>query len=674
MDRVYLDPAEMIANRVEFEVTQWINADQGVDWGDAAMTKYEAAGRYGSLPVDYTIPNREVTIPLTVMDRGTTTFEQFRDKLQNKVGLYQAEGGVIRRIQSDGGTVYADVTGAEFTFPGSWEQSWRDVEPGAALRLSLLPDWYEAEQQMADHVETAQPELIFTETVQRGHMPGRLRIVVDEDQNQIQRGLIWGVRSKNYDAAASAALTFEAETRTLLGGAAVVTLTGASGGASNNAVQQSSLSTTWSPIISTTASSGSVFATHRGTYRVWARCYSSGGNAVALRFVWDVGDLLQPTENDKWTFPSANVFFMADLGTIYLRETTGTHRWEGQVQAKGLVGGESVHIDKLFFQPLDDGGGILRASSSGFGESSAPVARDDFNQTAGALAGKVAPVGGTWAEAGAAGAFNVSGSPNFNTTRTTTADASPHFGILGASNYGDTHLFVSITRSGDYTGSNPWYGLAARYIDINNYLRAIWIPNIAGVNGHFYVQKRVASVDTTLAFTSLTIPPALTAVVDLYVYATGYFDAFLYINGTERSNATLVASLSGYDADLVSGGALGSGKPGIMDQHPSATATTRTYDHFYVQSAPSDAVLFGQRSAQLTTDGMFRQDSTGVAYGPVSWVEGDLPRMPPSRPEGRTVQFFLKASRGDLNQLPDVGIDDISARCNVKASNLFTRG
>lgn len=676
-ERIVLDPSEMITGRSQLDITDWIGAE-GINWGDAEMTPYQAPGRIGSLPVDMTIPNRQVEIPIILQTRGTVTFASIRDTLQNKVGLYQAEGGVVRRVQSDGGTVYADVVGASLTIPGSWLHAMRDTEPDASLRLECLPDFYEAETQLADHVETTQPELIFTNAEpQRGHLPGRVRIVVDEDQGQIQRGLLWGIRSRYYDSAATAALSYEAETRLLYGTSAIVTLTGASGGGANNAVQTTNLASTWTPLLSTT-SSASAFCTHKGTYRVWARCYSASGNAVQLRLSWDVGDLLQPVINDPWRFPQASTFWMADLGTISLRETTGIHRWEGQIQAKGSAGGEEVHIDKIYLQPLDDGGGVLRAARTGFGESTLPVARDDFNQVAGALNAKVAPVGGTWATSGVATDFNVSGTPNFNVTRTAVSDATldpPRLAVLGATSYTDTHEFISIARSADYTGTAPNYGLIARYVDANNWLKCFWTPGVSGVGGSFSVVKRVASVNTTIA----TNPPetpitaALTAVLDLYVYADGTFDAYCYVNGTERSNATLVCTLNGYDAVLATGGTLATGKPGFFDYHPSATATTRTYDHFYVQSAPSDAVMFASRSCQLTTDGMFRQDSTGAAYGPVSWVEGDLPRIPPSRPEGRTVQVFIKGSRGDFDTLPDTGIDDISARLNVKPCDLYTR-
>jgi hypothetical protein len=37
----------------------------------------------------------------------------------------------------------------------------------------------------------------------------------------------------------------------------------------------------------------------------------------------------------------------------------------------------------------------------------------------------------------------------------------------------------------------------------------------------------------------------------------------------------------------------------------------------------------------------------------------DLPRLPVAGLEGRTREIFLKPSRGDFDELPDSGIDDI---------------
>jgi hypothetical protein len=96
----------------------------------------------------------------------------------------------------------------------------------------------------------------------------------------------------------------------------------------------------------------------------------------------------------------------------------------------------------------------------------------------------------------------------------------------------------------------------------------------------------------------------------------------------------------------------------------SGVAVTRSFDNFTSWSPSPDAVLHPSQSAELRTDGMFREDVSGTAYGPVSHVIGDLPRLPPTL--GGTTEVFIKASRGDFGQLPDTGIDDISARISYR--------
>ncbi len=53
---------------------------------------------------------------------------------------------------------------------------------------------------------------------------------------------------------------------------------------------------------------------------------------------------------------------------------------------------------------------------------------------------------------------------------------------------------------------------------------------------------------------------------------------------------------------------------------------------------------------------------------------GELPRIPPAGLEGRTCEVFIKGSRGDFGQLPDNGVDDISARVTYRPSWLFVPG
>ena len=85
-----------------------------------------------------------------------------------------------------------------------------------------------------------------------------------------------------------------------------------------------------------------------------------------------------------------------------------------------------------------------------------------------------------------------------------------------------------------------------------------------------------------------------------------------------------------------------------------------------------DCVIAAGKTCELRTDGMFRQGGGGTVYGPVSQVIGDLPRVPPSGLESRTLQVFLKPSRGEFDNEADSGIDDLSAQTFYRPSFLYT--
>lgn len=86
------------------------------------------------------------------------------------------------------------------------------------------------------------------------------------------------------------------------------------------------------------------------------------------------------------------------------------------------------------------------------------------------------------------------------------------------------------------------------------------------------------------------------------------------------------------------------------------------FDNFAAWAPAPDAAMYASQSAQLTTDGIFREDSAGVAYGPKIPDSGTLPRLPVSGLEGRVVEVFVKGTRGNFDRIPDSGIDDISAQ------------
>jgi hypothetical protein len=651
-ETLVLDPPAIATGRTQYDLTPYMRGE-GPDFGDSAVAAYMAEAARGEIPVDFRVPNRTVQIPLLLRGRTGKTFDTLRTEIQQKAVLLQHEGGWVGRSTSLG-TLYAEVVNATLRMGGGNLQAAGLVDADATLSLEYVPEWYGDEVTLTTHNETTLPELVFTETGIKGAGFGRVRLVVTDTQGQDQLGLLWGFRCRNYSSASTARLAYEAEALTPMDLAATSALTGASGGGSNT-IQHANLGTGWTPVLNTNLLAGT-YLTHVGSYRVYARVYSTSGSAVQMRFVWDVGDMTFPEENDRWTFPDASQFYIADLGEIRLDPVpSGTHRWQGQIQAKG-TGGESVRVDRLFFQPIDESAGRLRTPISTDPGLTAYSARDEFNQTAGALAGKTAAVGGAWAGAGDADDFQVSGSGTL--TRTAVSDTTDvgRYAIIGSAM---TNMVTQTDLSVSGYVDKLRMCVTARYTDTNNWLMA----RLETSSPNLSVRKRVGGTISELGYTN---PPTLDAgasyTLRLLVTAAGLWFVWFYPQGSAPGDPTL----SGQDSALATGGALASGKPTLYDEYTSAAAVTRTYDNFAAWPLSLDAVVFANRIAELRTDGMYRQDSAGGAYGPVSHVIGDLPRVPPAGYEARTLEVFLKSSRGDLDQLPDAGIDDQRATLNYR--------
>ena len=632
-ERIILDPAEVSASRTALDITDWIKADGGVDWGDAEITQYLAEANRGQVPVDFRVPNRTIHIPLVLTARGGTAFSTVRTNFQAKAALIQREGGWIKRITSSGGTVYADLTNATLNLPGSWSQAQKDYDVDAVLTLEAIPDFYGNEIQLADHTETTLPELIFTETGIKGDYPGRVRIVVDEDDGDLQRGMIWGFRSRNYSAASTAALAYQAEALEPLSPAAGSALSGASGG---TVVTHNAVGRIWTRILGTDLG-GTASLTHAGSYRAYARVRSTAAADLSLRFIWDVNDLTNPVENARWRHPGGGTaFYVADLGEIRLDPSpVGTHQWAGQIQAKAGISAQNVQVDRIWFQPLDEYAGKLFISSEPPSEGSVD------------LAGPMAA--GTAADDATIGTKSFSTPTNVSAPDAVYATASvgpsevTHY--LVASNFGFaidtsatiTGIVATVKRIGaTYNDVSYLYDNAVRVVKagaIGSTDRSdtnAWTP---GVHEHSYG----SSTDmwgTTFTPAQVNASNFGFAMSAKWLLVTPTYQFGCYV---DYISMTVYYTLPGW-------------------------------------TAPTDAVLYASQSAELRTEGMFRENSTGTAYGPVFGVVGDLPRLPPAGLEARTCQVFLKASRGDLDEVVDDGIDNISARITYRPSWLTVPG
>jgi hypothetical protein len=683
-DAIILDPAPLATGRAELNINSGSIAvrEDGPDWGEAAIQAYLADLDRGSAAVDFRIPNRDIKIPLALGADSPDGFAAADRALQAKVALIQREGGWLKRTYADGRVGYLDLVNASLIKPDRY--SHQKAETDITLSLEAIPDFYGDEITLDLITETSATELVAklkqggVDAVIKGDYPGRCRIVITDLQGISQLGLLWGFRSKHYDPAPTAALAYQAEALTPLDTAATAALAGASGSGSNT-IRHNNLGTDWTPVLNTNLLAGT-FLTHVGTYRMIARARStSAAGTVKVRSVYDVGDLAFPVENTEITVPAASQFFLLDLGELRLDKVpVGAHRWQGQIQAKGANGGENIAIDKIEFWPVEESSGKLRAPQMIVPGLAALVARDEFSQSAGALTGKTASVGGAWAGAGDADDFAVE-STGHTLQRTAVSDVDANTGryaISGAAALASQFSQVDhmTTALGSISSGDRIVGGAlARYVDINNWAMATFAPNSLGFVSPYSgitVRKRVAGTVTTIA----TIPFTQFAANKLYtirfqITADGKWTVWAGPQG-----GALQYLASGFDTDFATGGVLASGKPGIYDHRVGAGAATRTYDNFQAGPPPLDAVVFASQPAELRTDGMFRKDTAGTAYGPVTEVAGDLPRIPPSGAENRPVELFIKGSRGDFDQLPDTGIDDISAQVIYRPSWLLSAG
>jgi hypothetical protein len=664
-ESVQLDPAEVaLSGRVAVDITPVIQADTGVDWGDAAISQYQAEAERGQMPVDFRVPNRTVTIPLVITQRGTVTFETWRSWLQHKASLFQTDGGHLRRITNGGGTVFADVVNASLKLGGGWGQAHKGYDVEGQLVLECIPDFYGAEVEAgSDTVQTTLNHAIKTVTGVQGNYPARVRVAIDNDQATDQLGCVWGFRSKHYSNAATAALVYEAEALTNLDNASDTAVTGATGG---TVVQHNSLPTAqWTPVLSTQhASSGHM--THTGTYRVLTRCRTtSTSGSVSLRFVYSVGDLTAPAVNtqDVFEIPVASAFFMADLGEIRLERSAAgtTHRWLGQWQAYAQNGATNVQIDQVIYLPADTadgGGGRLVAPPRTPATYTAYTARDTFDQSAGALTGKTATLGGTWVGAGDTDDGSVEATGH-TVVRSNVSDTGGggRFWTLNL-NLTDTVVQVDFKRSTVGNDNSPFQGVLARWADVNNH---VW-ATVSGI-GSFRtvrVNKIVGGVGTSLLLAdNVGFNNGLDwSSLRLMVLAHGYWE----VQGAFFQGGPFFTLGSGADPALATGGTLATGDPGFTDGEVSSFASTRSYDNFAVWVPPTHPAAFASRSLEVATKGASRQDTAGGSVYTELPLQGPMPRLPVAGIEGRSTETIVKLSRGDLDLAPDSGIDDLSFR------------
>ncbi len=470
-------------------------------------------------------------------------------------------------------------------------------------------------------MSTAALEAPWSWTEVPGDHPSRLRLKVTDTSGNNQLGCIWGVRSRYYDSAATAALFYEAEALTPVNGAAVTGLSGASGG---DVVKISSPpAASWVSMLSTTIAATTGNFTHQGSYRVWARCYSSTGTPQ-FQFLWGVGSLSVPVMNDPVTLPGSNAFYLLDLGEVRLDgPPEGANEWFGAVQVYSLTGADSASVDCLYLQPLDEAAGVLT-----YTKTTPPSSINTVNPFPGTGANNSSSGSVAWSNPGNVVRFDGSfATVSLSASQTSEWLTATNFGftvpsgatiqgiataiystfpVYGGSSFVARLIKAGTVQTGQWTGSGggPYEGETANeYGGPTDLWQGTWAPSDVNNSGFGFAFQLVAGQTLEMAVDFMTV-------VVSYTLASGF---------------TVV----------------------------------------------QDAVVYANETCVVRHDGVFRQGPSSGPYGPVSNVVGDLARLPPSGMEGRPCQVFVKPTRGDFNTLPDAGLDSFTVEPIYRATYIF---
>lgn len=657
LGNIILDPAEVaIEGRTELplEGAGLSIYYEGLDFGDQEIRTFMAEGLFGSTPIDHDWPLRTIKIPLIVRAYGTETFDDIRAKLEAKIARINEDGGGwLKRILPSGRHIFADLVEAKLHLSASWLAENRNIDREATLELQALPDFYGDE--ITESTFEGTGDAAQTLKV-KGTLPARITSLKVEDKSGLdQYGLGFHLRCRNYSSASTAAWAYEAEALTPLDIAAEVALSGASGG---NAIRHNNLGTEWTPVLSTNLKAGT-YLTHKGLYDVWVRVYTTSATLPWLRFVWDVGDIVAPSENTQIQIPGLKGFYLVNLGQIMLRSVPfGEHRWQGVIQARGETGGENVYIDRLRLFCGDEASGIL----SGTPASVTPVAasylvRDEYLQSPGAATGKTAAIGGVYAKVTNSDTTDYEVDESQRLKRAAISDT----GTIGTLSLKGCGLgtpveATSLTGLFDFAvegtlSSGFKIGWIVSYVNNTNFVVAYLTFNPTPKGLNIPVQLNIVRADGT-NLGKVASPHGLTTLTNpkgsiMVVVRGNRLHAFTAGEGEDLAEALNVE-------DSMIGA---KGKVYVYDENSSATAANRWYDNLSMWVPQNDPVIYGSKSLRITSSGMYRASEDGKSSGSVAYPGSDLPRLPISGAEERLVEIAIKPSRGDFATIPDGGLD-----------------
>lgn len=603
--------------------------------------------------------NQPLTVRLRITGRGDTaearltSFAAAQRALDQKVIKLRREGGVLRLGFPGLDTIdwdVVEVTGGDRLLDNRFMRRYRTEDE---ITFVCLPGGRGREREVPLALARDTPCLITEPFTVDGDMEafGRLRLRNETDRDV--RWLRWGREARHLSTDPTAELHYDAVDLTPLGSATI----------SGNVVR-ATLAPIDLAILSTRTSGGQL--THVGAFEVRARLRMPATNAgeIQVRLEWRVGADSARAANGPHIFAANHsregAIVNVNLGEIYVTRIGELHTWEGQVIARSSVVGDVLEFVDIELVPVAEGNGTLASVLQPAAPTSL-LALDSFDVHAtGALDGKTAPLGGTWTGAGSTGPFQVQDGV---ASRSVTTDPSgaKRFGLLGGSSpHSEVVAKVSIpSLSGASSSSVIQAGLVARYVDPANYCIGVIQQEFGDFPRSAVIHTAVAGVITFTEWHS----------VNPSQWAVGWHDLRLTIedDGSVAFSVDGTVYVTARFNALRPGGALATGRAGLVDWAVTNIPGTRYYDDFIVAGAGStspDAAIFGDSVAELAHDAARRTAPTG-GWGPVADVRGDYLRLAPAGVEGRSNRLIAIPSEGYPESAPDAANGRLSATLHV---------
>lgn len=623
------------------------------------------------------LANRTITARVRVVQQTTNalSLEKVEQVVQNVRAAARTTGGVALVWTPYDTTVneltfyvlQGNVQGLPISHSGE-DAGYLVRSPILTLELVCGPYGYGDEVLYGTSTTSSDPivELVVSDIP--GDAPADGTLVVTDMSTHDRRFLEWGQEGPNYDAATS-----------LYVHGASMTLTGYNGWAVLRTGEYDPSATGANSVRITATSSYQAMCrtprlTHVGSYRVRARVYG-GKTTSQVRLAWQVGEGVW-TRNPAASLVVANDWCDLDLGTIEISEaTTGTHSWRGVIEAIETGGSTAtVDVNGLQLIPIDSGYGKA-VSVTGI-DSTTPIGwtgYDTFIQAPGALSGKTLPIGGTWTTSGDALDFSVYATTTMPLYRGSAAysdvNTGPKNGRLaiasGTASMTNTDVLAWFTNLYYATNALPSMGCVARYVDGSNFLSAsLYATGTSTCT--LIVEKTKAGTLSTVSYVNLTYKAPSRAAIRLNVTSGGDFTCTLYqvSSGTPFALGPEYASITGYDADLATGGTLDDGKAGVVDYNSGsaygyyAAGVYLCFNGVYITAPSSDAVVYSGRRARIGVTERVHEASAGTYWGTIPTYRGGPVKVPCAGAAGASSRFAVRLKRKNVESFSDTEIAD----------------